>query len=99
MPLARCNAGTAGVLARNVHSLIPLSYKLKGNFDGYHHGFVAQDVEKLLQKTYGNSDWKVVSISDTTEKYLSLAYIELIADIVATIQTHNDRIKKLEGVA
>lgn len=83
-----------------VYALSPLSFTYRDRNPGEHHGFVAQDIEDIRQKIYGNDRWNLVYTPEITrenpEAYKSLAYTELIADIVATLQTHNDRLIALE---
>jgi hypothetical protein len=75
-----------------VYSLNPCRYKyINGTSDRYHHGFIAQEVKESM----GDDDWGVyVDDKETHEK--GLRYEELIADLVATIQSQNERIKALE---
>lgn len=83
-----------------VHNMKPSSFKYNADPHGYHHGFIAQDIEELLIRVYGNDSWKVVGQPDSEGdgmRYKTLAYMELLADVVATIQTHNERIKALEN--
>lgn len=70
-------------------------YKYR-NDDIYDHGFIAQDVKKLLG-SYDNK-WSIVSHSEMNgEDYLSLNYQEFIPDIIATLQSINERLIRLEG--
>ena len=90
-----------------IYSLKPSSYKLNGGKSGReHHGFIAQDVRKAM----GVRDWGLYCDIHTEEKrgkdgavleksqtFAGLRYEELIADVVATIQSLNERLNKLEG--
>lgn len=77
-----------------VYSLKPCKFKYKKNTSNrYHHGFIAQEVKESM----GKEDWGVY-IDDTEREdgHKRLRYEELIADLVATIQEQNERIKALE---
>lgn len=65
-----------------IYRLRPVKFKFKDG-DKIHHGFIAQDIE---------DEW-VVSNSDG---YLTINYTEIIADLVATVQSLHKRIKELE---
>jgi len=56
-----------------------------------HHGFIAQDAMTAVQ-----DEWCLVS--EDMEGFLGIKYIEIIADLVATVQAQDKRIKALEGV-
>lgn len=80
-----------------IYSLKPCEYKMvNGTSDRFHHGFIAQEVKESL----GNNDWGVYidqSLEEDSESNLKgLRYAEFIADMVATIQLQNKRIKELE---
>ncbi len=83
-----------------IYSLTPTKYKLlNGTSDRYHHGLIAQDVKDKM----GDEDWglycDVEDIDENnivTNSYCALRYDELIADLIATVQSQNKRIKKLE---
>ena len=80
-----------------IYSLKPCEYKMiNGTSDRFHHGFIAQAVKESL----GNDDWGVYvdqSLEEDSESNLKgLRYAEFIADMVATIQLQNKRIKELE---
>lgn len=95
-----------------VYSLIPSEFRMKdGTSNRLHHGFIAQEVkEKMGDSDWGlfidkkvNDDNYEIQVSDedgNTTKELTaryaLRYDELIADLVATVQSQNMRIKKLE---
>jgi len=88
-PLARESA--CGV----VYGLKPMTFRLKEQTAVKRHGFIAQDVQDLV-----HDDWGIVTESDVKlidgKKTLALNYTELIADLVAVIQSQNERITKLE---
>ena len=67
---------------RFIKSLRPVEFKFKG-MDGKHHGFIAQEVV---------ADWDLVSEGEMK----SLAYNEIIADLVATVQNLTKRVEVLE---
>ena len=73
-----------------IMSLDPVSYKLLDS-PIVSHGLVAQDVEKCIT----DSAWGIVSTDENG--YKSLAYRELIADLIATVQQQNIRIQALEA--
>lgn len=95
-----------------VYSLIPSEFRMKdGTSNRLHHGFIAQEVkEKMGDSDWGlfidkkvNDDNYEIQVSNedgNTTKELTaryaLRYDELIADLVATVQSQNMRIKKLE---
>lgn len=80
-----------------IYSLNPVSYKYKENdSDRFHHGLIAQEIKQSM----GNDDWGVY-VDNSLNKYssypmLGIRYEELIADIIATLQSQNNRIKFLE---
>lgn len=95
-----------------IYSLIPSEFRMKdGTSNRLHHGFIAQEVkEKMGDSDWGlfidkkvNDDNYEIRVSDEdgnitkelTARY-ALRYDELIADLVATVQSQNMRIKKLE---
>lgn len=95
-----------------IYSLIPSEFRMKdGTSNRLHHGFIAQEVkEKMGDSDWGlfidkkvNDNNYEIQVSDedgNTTKELTaryaLRYDELIADLVATVQSQNMRIKKLE---
>ena len=98
--------------ANFIYSLIPSEFRMKdGTSNRLHHGFIAQEVkEKMGDSDWGlfidkkvNDDNYEIQVSDEegnitkelTARY-ALRYDELIADLVATVQSQNMRIKKLE---
>ena len=84
-----------------IYSLDPIEYRLIEGDVKKHHGFGAQPLEKILSKIDGFENWGVVVNPDSEDendyrKYKAIAYTELIADLVATVQSQNERIKALE---
>lgn len=75
-----------------IYSLKPSKFKYNNGTSGrFHHGLIAQDVKESL----GEEDNAVyVEQKDGTK---GLRYEELIADLIATVQTQNERIAYLEG--
>lgn len=86
--------------AEFIYSLNPVSFRFNEHNDGTHHGIIAQEVEKSVRNVYGESDWKIVKDppedKENNIRYKSLAYNELIADLVATLKSQDKRIKELE---
>ena len=78
-----------------IYSLNPVEYKYKdGTSDRLHHGFIAQELHDSMKE-----DWGVYCDAniDTGEKGgKAIRYEELIADLVATVQSQNERIAELE---
>lgn len=78
-----------------IYDLNPVEYKYKdGTSDRLHHGFIAQELHDSMQ-----SDWGVYCDAniDTGENGgKAIRYEELIADLVATVQSQNERIAELE---
>ena len=93
--------------AEFIYKLTPSEFRYKNGSSGrLHHGFIAQDVKKSM----GEDDWGLYcqihepeikteddKIIKEAEDTLALRYEELTADIVATLQSINERLKKLEG--
>ena len=74
-----------------IYSLRPVSYRFKDNDEEVHRGFIAQEVEPLVEE-----DSAIVGENPRTN-YKTLSYTEIIADLVKTVQLQNERIKALEG--
>lgn len=80
-----------------IYSLRPVKYRFKDNqSERYHHGLIAQEVKESM----GDDDWglyvdKNLETGESGGK--ALRYEELIADLVATVQSQNERIKELEN--
>lgn len=81
--------------AEFVYGLKPVSFNLKGEKEKS-HGFIAQDVQEIAE------DWDLVRESPVKqiegENTLSIVYTEMIADLVATVQTLNKRVSELERI-
>lgn len=71
-----------------IKSLKPCEYILKET-NSKHHGFIAQEVEEI-------SDWDIVSESEKGIK--ALAYSDIIADLVATVQNQQKQIDELKSI-
>lgn len=72
-----------------IYNLKPVSYEYIKDLGATYHGFVAQDVEKIRY----DDRWKIVSEQDDMK---ALEYSGILADLVATVQAQNERIKTLE---
>lgn len=72
---------------QQIMNLRPVSFNFKKTPDETHHGFIAQEAEKVV-------DWDFVM--DGPEGYKGIAYQDLIADLVAVIQEQEIRIENLE---
>ena len=70
-----------------IYKLNPVKFRFIDTDEKLHHGFLAQQVE-------GIADYDLVG---DTESGKTLNYIELIADIVATLQSQDERLRRLEG--
>lgn len=85
--------------AEFIYSLIPSAYKLNNGASGrYHHGFIAQQLKEAMD----DNDWGVyvdtsVNADSDTKGYKAIRYEEIIADLVAAVQSQNERITKLEN--
>lgn len=76
--------------ARFIYSLSPKSFIYKKDeTDTVHHGLIAQDVRICMD----GEGW---GLYNENENGIGLRYEELIADLIATVQTQDDRIKELE---
>lgn len=86
---------SADEACRVVYGLKPVTFALKEQPAVKNHGFIAQDVQKLVR-----DNWSIVTETDIrkigTRNALGLNYTELIADLVAVIQSLNTRITELE---
>ena len=88
--------------AEFIYSQEPMSFYYEDFNTGMHHGMVAQNVEQSIMSIYGDSNWGIVSnppeeLDKKVPRYKSLAYNEFIADIIATLQTQNERLIALES--
>ena len=98
--------------ANFIYSLIPSQFKFNGNHNRLHHGLIAQEVKEamgdddwglFIDRSVNETDWEI-SIEDINgnrtnipnQAQYSLRYTELIADLIATVQSHNERIEPLE---
>jgi hypothetical protein len=73
--------------------LKPCEFKFNENTsDRLHHGLIAQDVKKSMK----DKDWGLYIEQSNGEK--GLRYDELISDLIATVQSQNERIKELERI-
>ena len=84
-------------MADFIYSLVGYEFKYNNGTSGRkHHGLIAQQ----LKESMGERDWGVymdgVKMGGTDERYMAIRYEELIADLIATAQSQNERIKKLE---
>ena len=77
-----------------IYSLRAKSYRYNFERDGFHHGFIAQDVLESVEEGW-NICPKIFS-NGNGEKYYGLNYTELIADLVATVQLQHEEIKELK---
>lgn len=74
--------------AKFINSLKPCEYVWKDT-DIKHHGFIAQEVEEI-------SDWDIVT--ENNEGIKALSYIDIIADLVATVQNQQKQIDELKQI-
>lgn len=77
-----------------IYSLRAKSYRYNFEKDGFHHGFIAQDVLESVEE-----GWNIcpqIFSNGNGEKYYGLNYTELIADLVATVQLQHDEIEQLK---
>lgn len=70
-------------------SLKPCEFKMKSD-DIKHHGFIAQDIKEAMY-----DDWDLHKEVEGTQY---LAYNELIADLVATVQNQQKQIDELKSI-
>lgn len=75
--------------AEFIYSLKPVEFKYLLGDKKTHRGFYAQEVQEV-----SSDDWSPVE--EDEKGTLSLAYTEIIADLVATVQSLNKRIEELE---
>ena len=74
-----------------IYNLNPVSFKYNNNTsDRLHHGLIAQEVKTAM----GDNDWGVYIQEENG--HCGLRYEELIADLIATVQSQNKRIQDLE---
>lgn len=73
-----------------INQLLPVQYRMKGRPDTKHHGFIAQDVQKLIDS---NDD----SLFQTHDDGMhGVDYMSLIAPLVKSIQELSRRVNELE---
>ena len=72
-----------------IYSLKPVKYRYINDDKEEHHGFIAQDIEEIAP-----ADSAI--IGENRDGYKMVAYTEIIADLVKTVQMQNERIKTLE---
>lgn len=77
-----------------IYSLEPKSFRYNAEKEGHHHGFIAQSVRDKAEE--GWEVCKKMFPGDNGDMYYGLAYTELIADIVAALQSQNERLKNVE---
>ena len=77
-----------------IYSLEPKSFRYNFEKEGHHHGFIAQSVKDKAEE--GWAVCKKMFPADHGDMYYGLAYTELIADLVATVQLQNERLRKVE---
>lgn len=77
-----------------IYSLSAKSYRYNFEKDGFHHGFIAQDVLKKAEK-----GWNICPKAfpnENGEVFYGMRYTELIADLVATVQLQHEEIGNLK---
>lgn len=88
--------------AEFILSLEPSEFRYQDGTSGrLHHGLIAQDVKQAM----GDEDWgvyceyedAVVEGEEAKPKTAGIRYDELIPDIIATLKSIDQRLKKLEG--
>ena len=98
--------------ARFIYSLIPSEFRFKnGTSNRLHHGLIAQEVKESMGSDWGlfidkkvdDANYNETAINELTGEQTqlltarySLRYDELIADLIATVQSLNNRLKALE---
>ena len=89
--------------ANFIYNLKPVEYTyINGSSNRLHHGFIAQDVKEAMK----DDDWGLyidMAISEPKtldgheqDLYKALRYEELIADLVATVQSQHEEIEQLK---
>lgn len=80
-----------------IYSLNPVSYKYVDNTSNRnHHGLIAQEVKQSM-----TDDWGVycdTNINTGQKGGKAIRYDELIADLIATVQSQNKRLLRLEAM-
>lgn len=98
--------------ARFIYSLIPSEFRFKnGTSNRLHHGLIAQEVKTAMDSDWGlfidkkvdNENYIETEVNSETGEQTQLLtaryglrYDELIADLIATVQSLNNRLKVLE---
>ena len=76
-----------------IYSLKPVEYQFRKDKDGKkHHGLIAQE----LQKVNKDEEWNVTPLMPDGKHY-GICYEELIADLIKTVQSQNERLIALES--
>lgn len=89
-----------------IYSLKPSRFKYRDGTSGrYHHGLIAQELKAAMTDDWGvyvDGAYRTGGEQDGTDgvdggnERKGIRYEELIADLIATVQSQNERIKKLE---
>lgn len=98
--------------AQFIYSLIPSEFRFKnGTSNRLHHGLIAQEVKTAMDSDWGlfidkkvdNENYIETEVNSETGEQTQLLtaryglrYDELIADLIATVQSLNNRLKALE---
>lgn len=98
--------------AQFIYSLIPSEFRFKnGTSNRLHHGLIAQEVKTAMDSDWGlfidkkvdNENYIETEVNSETGEQTQLLtaryglrYDELIADLIATVQSLNNRLKVLE---
>lgn len=98
--------------AQFIYSLIPKEFRFKnGTSNRLHHGLIAQEVKESMKGDWGvfidkavdDKNYNAIAVDDLTGEQTQLLtaryglrYDELIADLIATVQSLNNRLKALE---
>lgn len=77
-------------------NLNPCEYKFKEGDDFKHHGFIAQEVEEHIKDDWGLVPESEITIKGKEEIIKGIAYTEIIADLVATVQLQQEQIDNLK---
>lgn len=81
-----------------IRELEAYSYRFKSDPTKKHHGFMADDIEKMIPSSWGivkNVDLYDDGIRTDTQK--ELAYTEIIADLVVMVKYLDKKVRMLEG--
>lgn len=98
--------------AQFIYSLLPSEFRFKnGTSNRLHHGLIAQEVKESMKGDWGvfidkavdDKNYNAIAVDDLTGEQTQLLtaryglrYDELIADLIATVQSLNNRLKALE---